>query len=119
MEASRLGRTCTTVEPVVEGDRTVSLVALTPGLCPVDDDPQQPGPERRPEFEAVDPVDDRQQGVLDDVLRRLGAGDVDERHPHHRLVMAVEQRPEGRLVAGPQTLHELDVVHVDRENGLG
>jgi hypothetical protein len=80
----------------------VGLVVLpdTAGLGDVDQDGEQPGPQRRTAFEAGDALEHRDPGVLYHVLSDLVAAHVSARHPQHRRAVPVHQLGERRLVAG-------------------
>ena len=57
------------------------------GLGPVDEDAEDPGLERRAALEPVDPVEDAEPRLLDDVLGRFPRGHVGHRQPQQRRVV--------------------------------
>jgi hypothetical protein len=75
-----------------------------PGL--VQQDPEQPGPERGAPLEPVDASKDTEPRLLDDVLGDLPGGDVHPGHPDHRAVVLLDQEPERGLVPVAQRLDE-------------
>ena len=91
------------------------LVALAEGrslldLIGIEQDLEDPGAQRRPALEPVDPVDHREPGVLDDLLGDRTAGHVGQRHPHQRRAELVDERRERRLVTGAQRLDQRRVL---------
>ena len=92
-------------------ERDGSRLALATRLRRVDEDAEDPRLERRPAFEAVEPAEHAEPGVLDDLL-----GDGARAHerlgdPEHRRAVALDELHERLLVTIPQPFDERAVVH--------
>ena len=98
------GRLVATLLPPApqERERQHAPLALAAGARLVEQDAGDPGPQRGAALEAVDPVQDREPGVLDDLLGDRPAGHVHQRQPHQERAVLVDQRPERVLVAPSQ-----------------
>ena len=76
----------------------------------VEQDLEDPGAQRRAALEVIDPADDPQPGVPDDVLGDRATGYVSEREPGQRPVELVYQLREGGLVTAAQGLDRNSLV---------
>ena len=72
----------------------------------VDDDAQDPCPQRGAALEAVDALEDTEPGVLDDLLRDRPRLHVVPRHGEHGRVVAFDERLERALVTRAQAREE-------------
>jgi len=82
-------------------------------------DPQQPRPERPP---LIVTVELHQRGEERVMGRVIGVGYVVQHRPGHaahRLLVALNERPEGRAIAGKRAHHEGDVVFTTVAHALG
>jgi GNAT superfamily N-acetyltransferase len=79
---------------------------------PVDDDPEEPAPQRRTALERVDAAQEPHPGVLDHLLGHGPRSYPGEREPHHRLVVPLDQLGERGLVPCPEALHQPALVVV-------
>jgi len=70
------------------------------GARHVEEDPEDPGLERRPALESVEPGEHSEPGLLDGVLGGIAIPEVAHREPEERPVVALEQRCESGFVAG-------------------
>ena len=105
------GLVATLVAPTLqERERQHAALALAPGARLVEQDAGDPGPQRGAALEAIDPVQDREPGVLNDLLGDRPAGHVHEGEPHQKRAVLVDQRPERVLVAASQSGDQLVVV---------
>ena len=91
------------------GERHAARLALPAGLRPVGQDAEQPGLQRRALLEALEPGEDAEPRLLDDLLGRLAVADVQARDPQHRRAVALDERAERELVAAAQAGEQLSV----------
>ena len=71
---------------------------------------KQPGLQRRASFESFDATNDGQPRVLRDLLSHGAAADGHLGEAHHALLVAPDQRDEGRLVTRAKAVHQVGVV---------
>lgn len=83
-------------------DVGVRTVAQSAGFGDVDQHGEKPGTQRRPAGKTVDPLQQRDPGLLHDLLGDLVAGHVSARDPQHRRGVLIDQRGERGLIARPQ-----------------
>jgi hypothetical protein len=76
----------------------------------VDEDPQQPGLERGAPREAVEAAQDAQPCVLDDLFGDRPAGNEGGGQAQQHRLVAIHERKERRLIAGPQAHQQLGVL---------
>jgi hypothetical protein len=101
------------------GERHGAGVGGAARLGPVDEDPQDPRPQRRAALEAVEALQDAEPCLLDDLLGDGAARDVVAGDGEHRRVVALDQRLEGALVPGAQALEQLLLLGGSRRLDLG
>src|SRR5207249_3495590 len=98
------------VGPLQRRERHGPPLPLPPRLRDVGQDPEDPGLQRGARLETVDPGEDADPRLLDDLLGDRPARDVDLRDPEERSVVHPHQLLEGPLVACAQRLDEPRVV---------
>ena len=85
------------------------MFARTGRACPVDENPEQPGLERRTPLEPVDAADDAHPGVLYRLFGHGLTGDHRAGQAEHGLLVAGHEHDERVLVPVAQAAEQLDV----------
>jgi hypothetical protein len=96
------------------GERQRAPFALRPRFRRVAEDAEDPRLQGRAALEAVEPIEDADPGLLDDLLRDRPARDPDLRDTQQGRVVQEDELLERRLVPGPQRLQELRLVQRER-----
>src|SRR3712207_9201852 len=83
-------------------ERHAAPLTDTTALGLVDQDPEDPGLERRAAFETVEGLKDRDPGVLGHLLGHRPCRDIAGRDPHHARLQPPNEVSQCCLIASPQ-----------------
>jgi len=93
----------------IEGRRLPALSRAGPASA-VGDNAEEPGAQRRPAFETIDPAHHTEPRLLYDLLGDRPARYERRCEPQHRGVKLIDERHECRFVACPEPSNELGVI---------